>query len=199
VDGEATVALDDPVAPLPPPSVVTLSDADAPLDHTVVDKKRRDEMLARIEQARRDELAAQAQPQATPSAAPDAGRGLYDWQGHLDKTYIQDRMHEDFFPLARQCYTAALERDPTMGGMIELKFSIVGDARVGGVVESASLGDRTTIGEKEMATCMRESMLSMAFAPPEHGGRVEVTYPIVFSPEDDDGGSVEDAGARDGD
>ena len=35
---------------------------------------------------------------------------------------------------------------------------------------------------------MRESMMAVSFDAPPEGGSVTVKYPIVFSPEDDDGG-----------
>ena len=35
-----------------------------------------------------------------------------------------------------------------------------------------------------MVECLRESMMSMSFDPPEGGGAVEVTYPFVFVTED---------------
>ena len=64
--------------------------------------------------------------------------------------------------------------------------AIVGDAKIGGVVESADVLDRSTLRDAEMIKCMRESMLTMTFPPPKQGGFVTVEYPLVFS--NDDGG-----------
>ena len=63
---------------------------------------------------------------------------------------------------------------------------IVGDAKSGGIVDQAKINERTDIADRELATCLRESMLSMVFAPPENNGWVTVTYPFRFSPDDED-------------
>ncbi len=111
----------------------------------------------------------------------DAGEGV-------DPSYVRKVVREDFFPLARQCYEVASAKNPALAGTVELKFRILGDPSIGGVVSEATLGDKTTIADTEMQTCMKESMMSVTFAAPPHGGEVTVTYPIVFSPEDPDGG-----------
>jgi len=55
-------------------------------------------------------------------------------------------------------------------------------------VDDVKLGDGTTIDDKEMQTCLRESMMSVTFDAPPEGGEVTVVYPVLFSPEDDDAG-----------
>ena len=106
--------------------------------------------------------------------------------GTLDKAYIQKRIRQDFVPLAKECYEAALERDAKLGGKLVFSFVIVGDEDVGGIVESAEIDPSSTLVEKELVYCMRESLLSLSFEPPKHGGVVTVTYPFVFSPGDPD-------------
>jgi hypothetical protein len=107
---------------------------------------------------------------------------------HVDPKYIQSRVREDLFPLARQCYGDALGRDPKLAGTIELDFTIMGDPKVGGVVGEATIGDGTTIADRDFQTCVRESMMSVTFDAPPEGGEITVVYPIALSPEDDDGG-----------
>jgi hypothetical protein len=126
-------------------------------------------------------------PAGAPAAPPEgAGTGP-----RIEAKYIQERVREDFFPLAKQCYEHALERRPGIAGKIALHFTIVGDEKIGGIVEDASVGEESTLHDEEFETCMSESMMTMTFPPPKGGGTVAVTYPIDFSPGDDEG----DAGA----
>jgi hypothetical protein len=133
---------------------------------------------------------ASAEPPAAASAfrtmpllpPDDAGRQS------VDPSYIQSVVRNDYFPLAKQCYASALERNPKLVGRVEFSFSILGDPRVGGVVDNLTLGDGTTIDDTEMQTCMRESMLAVTFDAPPEGGEITITYPIEFTNEDDDAG-----------
>jgi hypothetical protein len=104
--------------------------------------------------------------------------------GTISPEYIRDRVREDFFPLARECYEAALEREPELAGKLVLSFVIVGDDEVGGVVDSAELAEGSTLKDEELVTCMLESMLSVSFVAPSAGGSVSVTYPFELSPGD---------------
>lgn len=99
----------------------------------------------------------------------------------LDATYIQARIREDLVPIAQECYESALEDDPKLGGKLVMNFSIVGDPSVGGVVDEADADPTSEITQPDLLECMKESMLSLSFPPPEDGGTVSVTYPFVFS------------------
>ena len=176
--------------------------ARAQSDHAVatLDRARADRMRSELRAlfaeagVARPSSPAPPEPPPGASAAPafptmpvvpdDAGDGT----PKVDPSYIQRRVREDLFPLAKQCYEDALRRDPRMGGTVEVHFTIMGDPRVGGVVGEASLGDRTTLADPEMQTCVRESMMSVTFDAPPEGGEITVVYPIVFSPDEDDGG-----------
>lgn len=158
---------------------------------TLKDRKHRDEVRERIYAAFGE--APPGTPKApnppssvpSPPLAPPPTPGSKP-KGSLAKEYIQKRIREDFLPLAKECYEAALERDPELGGKLTVNFEIVGDESVGGIVESAELSDDSDIRDEEFMYCMRESMLSMSFEPPKGGGSVTVTYPFLFSNEDDD-------------
>jgi hypothetical protein len=108
--------------------------------------------------------------------------------GHIDPSYIRDAVHNDFFPLARQCYDTARANDPKLGGSVVLAFNIVGDEKIGGIVEAVDVLDKSTLRDPDMIECMRQSFLSTTFPPPAGGGTVTVEYPIVFAPEDSDAG-----------
>jgi hypothetical protein len=108
--------------------------------------------------------------------------------GSMEPSYIQDRVRSDFFPLAKGCYDDALKAHADLAGQIVLRFIIVGDAKIGGIVESVDVLDKSTLRDPAMIECIRESFLDTRFPPPEHGGWVSVEYPITFLPDDDDGG-----------
>ncbi|MCB9590656.1 MAG: AgmX/PglI C-terminal domain-containing protein [Polyangiaceae bacterium] len=152
-------------------------------------RERRDEMRRRIyeafKQAPPPEAPAPKPAKAATAPAPAAPQSAKP-RGTLPKGYIQKRIREDFIPLAKECYEAALERDPDLGGKLTVNFEIVGDESVGGIVESAELAEDSEIQDEEFMYCMRESMLSMTFEPPKGGGSVGVTYPFLFSNEDGD-------------
>lgn len=101
--------------------------------------------------------------------------------GTLDKDYIRARIQEDLVPIAKECYESALEDEPKLGGKLIMKFAIVGDEDVGGVVEEADVDPTSDITHADLLECMKESMLALSFPPPEGGGRVLVTYPFSFA------------------
>jgi hypothetical protein len=155
---------------------------------TLVDKETRDRMRQLIwhafGQAAPGDTAQPSpahQPYVLPSAVP-VSPGV---PGRLEREYIRDRMHADFFPMAGGCYTEAQKRSPRLAGSIVLHFTIVGDSHVGGIVESADVMDRSTIRDPMMIECIRQSMLSMTFPPPQQGGFVTVDYPIDFDPDEE--------------
>ncbi len=89
------------------------------------------------------------------------------------------------FPLLKQCYASALLTKPQLAGKLVLKFGIVGDPEVGGIVEGAEIAEESDLKDAEMETCVRESLMTLTFdKPPSGGGYVSVTYPILFAPGD---------------
>jgi hypothetical protein len=151
------------------------------------DRARRDEMRALIWHA-----LGQAPPDA--EAPPSQGTAYVlpvrpSWPevsfdgafGRIDPKYIGAAVRNDFFPLARDCYAKAQEKDPTIAGSVVLAFNIVGDEKIGGIVEAVDVLDKSTLRDPDMIECMRQSFLSTTFPPPEGGGTVTVEYPIVFS------------------
>jgi hypothetical protein len=161
----------------------------APQQRTLRDRARRDEVRSAIYKAHgRTPPPAASPPAASPPAAGAARHApLGPDAGSLSPEYIQSRIRQDFVPMARQCYEAALEKNPKLGGKLVFQFVIVGDESVGGIVESADLDEKSTLKDLELAVCLRESLLSVSFEPPEGGGSVSVTYPFEFSPEGDGG------------
>lgn len=147
--------------------------AGGPVQRTSRDRAERDRVRERIYQSLRQPAPSSPAPSPLPAEA-----------GTLPAEYIRKRIREDFVPLAKECYDAALERDAALAGKLVFEFVIVGDESVGGVVESAEPADPSTLTEKELVYCLRESLLSVSFEPPVGGGSVKVTYPFLFEPKD---------------
>jgi hypothetical protein len=144
-----------------------------------LDRARSDAMRAAIHA-----FFAGASPSSRPPSPPSAMPNTDD--GGVLGDYIRERVHEDLFPLAEECYVRALKKNPTLAGKLVVSFTIAGDRRVGGVVDSAEIDPSSDLADPEMSDCVKESMMSVAFgAPPDGLPTVSVTYPIVFAPGDE--------------
>lgn len=182
-------------------SASTLQDlpSPAPIASSIHDRKARDQVRERIYKARgeappetggtkrsagttAERERSTAPNAASPMGAPDKGPGL-------DPQYIRSVVREDFWPMAKQCYESALAGNPKLAGKLVVFFTIVGDEKVGGIVESAEISDGTTIEDEKLRQCFTESMMTLAFKPPPKGGKVTVKYPFSMEPDDPpDGG-----------
>jgi len=154
---------------------------DAALAKTVVDRAVRDALRKRILEgwaagAEPAVAAAAKQGRFVPAPTGDGGQAM-------EPAYIQEVVRAEFFPMARACYGELLSRKDA-GGRIEMSFTIVADEHLGGIVEDVSVGTDGGIADEKMTTCMRESMSTLAFRPPAHGGMVTVVYPMVFAQDD---------------
>lgn len=151
----------------------------APIDKLVRDKQVRDELRKRILAgwaAGEGEAAEAARAGHVPSRDPgDAG---------LTKDYIQQVIREDFFPMAKGCYEDLLHKNDAAGGKVFAKFKIVGDEKVGGILDEVEIETEGGLGDEKFVTCMRESLSSIAFEAPPKKGWVTVTYPILMTPDD---------------
>jgi hypothetical protein len=162
----------------------------AAIAQTIHDAKARDELRKRI-------LAGwAASPEPEVAAAAKEGRFLPAPEGpdggRMDPKYIQEVVRGEFFPMASKCYEELLTRKKDAKGRVEMSFTIVADEKLGGILEDVEAKhDDAGLADERMTTCMRESMSTLAFRPPAHGGIVTVVYPIVFAPDDpDDGGAL---------
>ncbi len=157
----------------------------------VLDRKKRDDLRAAIWRSLGQDI-----PDAAPAPAayvlpevppwPDDPGDHENALGRLDPQYIQDRVRNEFFPLARKCYGDMSERIADAGGRVVLAFDIVGNKNIGGIVEQVDVLNKSTLRDPAFIDCMRQSFLSVRFPPPEGGGMVTVEYPIEFSAEEQD-------------
>ncbi len=150
-------------------------------------RARRDQMLKQLQAAltRRGvpEEGSAGASEADAKAGADTKRPAGSPPRTLDPEYIRQRIKDDLVPLARECYESALEDDAALAGRLVMKFAIAGDEDIGGVVDEVELGEDSDIKHPELLECLRESMYTVTFDPPEGYGRVDVTYPIVFAQE----------------
>lgn len=159
----------------------------------VLDRAKADRMRAAILKALASQPEDPSAGGAAGHAAPSSG-GAYpempsneSGDGGALRDYIKSVIHDQYFPLAKQCYEASLAKDPKVHGRIALAFDIVGDTKIGGVVDNAEYDDeQTTIIDPELRTCLRESMMSVSFDAPPKSGKVTVKYPISFAPDTPD-------------
>lgn len=154
-------------------------------------RRARNAMRDRILEALRTRAAAAgsaAKPSAAPSrqeASPSPSATEEIPIGAYDPDYIRSHFREDMFPLLKSCYEGALKRRPALAGKLALKFTIVGDPQVGGVVDTAEFADESDLKDSEMETCVRESLMTLTFdKQPSGSGKVDVVYPVLFSPGD---------------
>lgn len=154
------------------------------LTATVAARAARDALRAKI--------LAQWASAKDPEVATEARQGRFvpapvgpDGQA-MDPKYIQELVRADFIPMAGKCYEHLLSKRDA-GGRVALSFTIVADEKLGGIVEDATVDSDGGLAEEAMTTCLRESLSTLVFRPPAHGGVVTVVYPIEFSPDDDAG------------
>jgi hypothetical protein len=156
----------------------------APLSETIHDRKVRDQVRERIVASGPD-LGVLRNAGTTGSDSPAAASSAEK----LDATYVREVIRSDFAPMAKQCYESALASNPELGGKLVVFFTIVGDDKVGGVVESAHIDEGTTLQDAKLQQCFTESMMTVAFKAPPKRGAVSVRYPFMLSPDGPDAGS----------
>ncbi len=169
----------DPAASLEASEAAARGEADGgPITKTMHDPRVRDELRKRILAG----WAAQGEPEV--AAAAKLGRFIAaptgDGGGAMDPKYIQEVVRGEFFPMANKCYQELLSRKDA-GGRVEMSFTIVADEKLGGLVEDVVVNSDGGVADEKMTTCMRESLTTLSFRPPAHGGYVTVVYPIEFA------------------
>ncbi len=94
--------------------------------------------------------------------------------GALDKSLI-DEVVQSNDSKVRFCYQSELQKDPSLGGAIKVKFVIAPD----GTVNSATT-ESSTMGSPSVEDCINEQFMDFQFPEPKGGGIVIVNYPFVF-------------------
>jgi pSer/pThr/pTyr-binding forkhead associated (FHA) protein/outer membrane biosynthesis protein TonB len=95
--------------------------------------------------------------------------------GALDRSLI-DQVIKAKMAQIRYCYQRELQKDPSLGGKIVIKFTIAKD----GTVSKASV-KTTSINNSAVEQCVVGRFYKMQFPEPKGGGIVIVSYPFIFS------------------
>ena len=107
--------------------------------------------------------------------------------GVLDKAYIREAIDVSRQELA-QCYASALKTNPAFrkGGRLRVKFRVVADAQLGGLVQDVVLPEEMGHLEGDgFRQCLTDTFYDLSFPPPEKGGALSVTFPLTFRAEDE--------------
>lgn len=190
VGSAAPVAAKDAVAPADrsAPNAAPARSSDSPARPAArgrrISKEEHVELRRRIAESLEARAAA---PKATaPREAPENNAPTNsDLRDRTDGTLTKfmGTINEDFMPLADECFEAARGTDPNLRGLLDLEFSIMADAEIGGLVDSVALGDGNEIQDPQLTECIRETMLSTVFPAPEGTGQTEVRLTIPLEPE----------------
>lgn len=114
-------------------------------------------------------------------AAPTPG-ALIDRSGNHG--YLMKVMNEELMPLVDECYELARGTRPELAGMLVLDVEILGDAEIGGVVESIAAGSNNELTDPALNECVRESLLSTTLPAPPQGGRDAISLSLRLSPDE---------------
>jgi hypothetical protein len=161
------------------------------LPHAIRDPAKREDL-------RRQLLAAIAAAQAGADATASGGEGTPAVARGQRETndveefgrFITQAVHEDFVPMAQACANELRGRRPDAGGAATVAFKLLGDKKIGGVVDSAEIVHaKSTIDDAAFETCVRESLYGVYFDPPPMGGEATLNFEVRLDPSD---GGVED-------
>jgi hypothetical protein len=102
--------------------------------------------------------------------------------GSLPPEVVQ-RVVRQSFGRFRLCYEDGLRNDPALAGKVTVTFLIAASGDVATATASGELPDAA------VRSCVARSFLTLSFPPPDKGGTVKVSYPIIFSPGEGSGAS----------
>jgi len=135
------------------------------------DRAARDDMRRRIYEAFGAPVPAAGGSEPAPSAAEARP---------LDEDYIQRHLREDFVPMGRECYQERAAKKPDLEGELVMVLHVVGDEKVGGIVESTEIEDGGTLTDPDVLDCLQNSMAAVAMPPPKQGGSTTIKVPMRF-------------------
>lgn len=103
---------------------------------------------------------------------PDSAVGL----GQLDPTKIQRVVRRNSRRL-QGCYESELKKDPTLQGVVKVRFTIEVTGRV-----SKSKTIQNSMGSSAVAKCIENNIKRWRFKSKPKGGSVTIAYPFYFTP-----------------
>jgi len=106
--------------------------------------------------------------------APPFSVGRVKLKGTLSKSIIR-RVVRRHLNQVKHCFERELVNERNLGGRLVVRFMIMGNGTVG-----TSQISESTIGNRNVETCVSTAVRRWAFPAPEGGGLVDVSYPFAF-------------------
>ena len=97
-------------------------------------------------------------------------------EGGLDRSLIQATILR-YLSQVRACYEEGLKRRPEILGQVTMNFAVNGQ---GGVNYSRVL--RSSLGDRDVESCISMRMMTWKFPTPKGGVNVKVSYPFMLRP-----------------
>lgn len=163
-----------------PPSVPGTS-PDARAASPTVSKRRADllEAITRAREARTrrgaDPAAITTAPSGTRSGGNESAATVLDITDRSgDTSEWSKRALGTLNTLLGQCYDLGLAEDSKLAGDIMLRFTLVGEPKVGGLLERVEIVDtNTTISQQTIRDCFTQQLYALELDPPPDGVTVE--------------------------
>ncbi len=96
--------------------------------------------------------------------------------GQIDRSLV-DAVVKRHLREIKYCYQRELQKVPTLGGKVTVKFVIAGDGSV-----SSAVTKTTTLGNSAAEACINSRFRHMQFPALKAGGIAIVSYPFLFAP-----------------
>ena len=86
-------------------------------------------------------------------------------------------------PILAECFSAARARHEIDSSLsVTAKMTVVGDPDVGALIDAHELESASPISH-ELDACLRDTFQKLELPAPAGGGKIDVTYPLVFRDE----------------
>ena len=83
--------------------------------------------------------------------------------------------------LLGQCYDLGRAEDPSLAGTVAVRFTLVGEPQVGGLLERVELlDDGTSIAQQTIRDCITQQLYALELDPPPAGVTVERELHLRF-------------------
>jgi hypothetical protein len=116
---------------------------------------------------------------ATASEATNTTLDIVDKTG--DTSAWEKRTLGTLNSLLGQCYDLGRADDPTLAGTVALRFTLVGEPNVGGLLERVEILDESTsITQKTIRDCITQQLYALELDPPLAGVTVERELHLKF-------------------
>lgn len=174
--GSSASSAGRPAATMPMPSGTSTLDASIAVVSPDARAGERAAMLEAIAKARGRRTAAPALRTHAASATTGDSTGttleIEDRTG--DTSDWEKRASATVNKLFGQCYDLGRAEDPAFGGTIVVRFTLVGESNVGGLLENVAIVDKdTSITQQTFRDCITQQLYALELDPPPDGVTIE--------------------------